>query len=208
MHPRVCNFQRLLVKDAPFRILSPVCNRPTVNSLCEWLSVSRLSGSNLYSLGTYQRWVVFLSSSPSVGIIWWKTVNPLLSSIICWDQSHVLSLVSSQCDWSRINLGIKKTLRQHLYDPQPFGQAAVKVLSFLFKESWEWRCRPYNFIKITYDISSNSQISLLPYGFSSHWPVDGPMWCPLDKENPDCQVESSIHSQRFNQGTHCIMTVD
>ena len=29
-----------------------------------------------------------------------------------------------------------------------------KLLTF---RSWEWRCRPYNFIKITYDISLNSQ---------------------------------------------------
>ena len=36
------------------------------------------------------------------------------------------------------------------------------------EEIWEWRCRPYNFIKTTYDISLNSQISLLPLGFSPH----------------------------------------
>lgn len=39
------------------------------------------------------------------------------------------------------------------------------------KKIWEWRCRPYNFIKTTYDISLNSQISLLPLGFSPHWMV-------------------------------------
>ena len=33
---------------------------------------------------------------------------------------------------------------------------------------WELRCRTYNFIKTTYDISLNSQISLLPLGFSPH----------------------------------------
>jgi len=55
---------------------------------------------------------------------------------------------------------------------------------FTFFRMWEWRCRPYNFIKTTYDISLNSHISLLPYGFSPQWPVEWPMWCPLDKENP------------------------
>jgi hypothetical protein len=49
---------------------------------------------------------------------------------------------------------------------------------------WDWRCRTYNFIKTTYDISLNSHISLLPYGFSPQWPIERPMWCPLDKENP------------------------
>ncbi len=39
------------------------------------------------------------------------------------------------------------------------------------KKIWEWRCCPYNFIKTTYNISLNSQISLLPLGFSPHWMV-------------------------------------
>ena len=48
----------------------------------------------------------------------------------------------------------------------------------LRKSMWEWRCRTYNFIKTTYDISLNSHIYMLPTGFSPQWPMDWPMWCP------------------------------
>jgi hypothetical protein len=33
----------------------------------------------------------------------------------------------------------------------------------------------------------------LPYGFSPQWPVEWPMWCPLDKENPSAAVTVNLH---------------
>ena len=56
------------------------------------------------------------------------------------------------------------------------------------------RCCLYNFIKTTYDISLNSQISLLPLGFSPHWMVSNQATTEIKRKWPGwpfiCERES------------------
>ena len=37
----------------------------------------------------------------------------------------------------------------------------------------------------------------LPYGFSPQWPVEWPMWCPLDKENPGSYDAPVVKAHQF-----------
>ena len=64
---------------------------------------------------------------------------------------------------------VRIVLKEFLFLGRP--RSSTPFLSLVVAGMWEWRCRSYNFIKTTYDISSNSQHSLISLGFSPHQPT-------------------------------------